>query len=729
MTSAAQQLRREDVVRRCDWLVAVVLGIGLTGVVWRDLLTGGGLVGGDVYPYFLPQKQVLAESLAAGDIPLWHDRTGLGYPLLAESQAGVFYPPNQVLYRLFDVHTAWHLAVLLHYAASYAFAWRFLRSQQLSQTAALFAAMVFVYGWFPARISLEWSIIGGVWFPLTLWLTDRLTAAPRLIAVAALGVAFATHLLAGHFALAFISQVTCVAYAVLRGGARSTQRRLAAGATAGGFVIAGIAVGMLLAAVQLLPTLELKTISQRSGAETPFDPAYGHLPPIYITQVLASWWYWHTPEIVRSGQFLTLLPWTHVAADSNVVECHLYPGLIPLVLCGSVLLRPIRRRLPSGQLLIWGILGAGTLVYATGWLLPVFGRLPGFSWFMGPGRWTIVTQLAAAVIAGHALDVWLRRRSVTARWLLTAVLLAAGLADVLRASAFPVRDAVIVESPPLQALSESWVRKELQRYPAASARLLLRGANVGNLYGVSSLPTYLGLGPATYLSEQQRYAAFPDADPSVFPSPEEEALLRERGVTHLLMVERIARPADSLELVRSGPDAFLNQVWARGGQPCWLYRFRDPPQRVFATDGGVLNEWTWVEDRPGCKVFDVTLAEAGTIGLRELMLPGWSVTVDGRAVAPVAAARGQTGGPARMQRLVAVESGAHRIRWTYRPRTFTIGASMSLAAAVVLAALALRSRRRSADPHRTGGAAGTTTSAGEHSQNTQDTQDEQDSRS
>ena len=61
---------------------------------------GGGLVGGDTYPYFLPQKIVLAESFARGELPLWHNLTGLGYPLHAESQAGVFYPTNQILYRL-----------------------------------------------------------------------------------------------------------------------------------------------------------------------------------------------------------------------------------------------------------------------------------------------------------------------------------------------------------------------------------------------------------------------------------------------------------------------------------------------------------------------------------------------------------------------------------------------------------------------------------------------------
>ena len=34
------------------------------------------------------------EALAAGRLPLWNDRLGLGFPLYAEGQIGAFYPPN-----------------------------------------------------------------------------------------------------------------------------------------------------------------------------------------------------------------------------------------------------------------------------------------------------------------------------------------------------------------------------------------------------------------------------------------------------------------------------------------------------------------------------------------------------------------------------------------------------------------------------------------------------------
>lgn len=198
-----------------EWLVAFVVGGCLSAFVWQGLVKGGGLVGGDTYPYFFPQKQTLAESFSAGRVPLWNDRTSLGYPMHAESQAGVFYPTNQILYRLFDVNTAYSVSVLLHYAFAFVFVWRFARSQWLSQTAAMFAAIVFVYGWFPVRISLEWSIIGGVWMPLSLWIVDGLLDRPSRKRWLCLTMCFAVQLLAGHFTLAFISQLTCLGFAFL----------------------------------------------------------------------------------------------------------------------------------------------------------------------------------------------------------------------------------------------------------------------------------------------------------------------------------------------------------------------------------------------------------------------------------------------------------------------------------------------------------------------------------
>ena len=148
-------------ISRRDWILAIALAVGLTVVFWWPLWTGGGIIGGDLFTYFFPQKQFYAERLAEGEIPLWHNRTGFGYPLLAESQTGVFYPPHLLLYRCFDVNTAYNLNQLLHYALTFLLTWRYAREVGLRNPGALFASLIFTYGWFPSRLCLEGAIVGG----------------------------------------------------------------------------------------------------------------------------------------------------------------------------------------------------------------------------------------------------------------------------------------------------------------------------------------------------------------------------------------------------------------------------------------------------------------------------------------------------------------------------------------------------------------------------------------
>ncbi|MCH8147499.1 MAG: hypothetical protein IH987_05820, partial [Planctomycetes bacterium] len=74
--------------------LVVAIAVGLSYVFWRDLWHGGGLIGGDLYTYFFPQKTFLVDRLRAGEFPLWNNLVGHGYPLIAESQTGALYPPN-----------------------------------------------------------------------------------------------------------------------------------------------------------------------------------------------------------------------------------------------------------------------------------------------------------------------------------------------------------------------------------------------------------------------------------------------------------------------------------------------------------------------------------------------------------------------------------------------------------------------------------------------------------
>ena len=696
----AEEVVSQRIPRTSEWLLAICLGLLLLCWQWTGLLTGGGLVGGDTYPYFFPQKQLLSEEFAAGRIPLWHDRTALGYPLLAESQGGIFYPLTQVLYRLLSVHAAWHVSLLLHYWAAYVAAWRYARSQGLRQWSALLAALVFVYGWFPARSSLEWSIIGGVWFPVCLWQTTRLLENPGLRRLSLLAAAFALHLLAGHFALAFITQLTCLAVPVchvLVVPSLSVAERWRAARTGLGWCSGALLTGLLLASVQLLPTLELRRASQRDGIRSEadrtvaFNPAYGHLPPLYVTQLAASWWYWHSPEVVQSRAMLRT-PGA-CGADTNAVEAHLYLGLLPLGLCLLALNRRIRRQLPGSGWKIWLLLSAAALIYATGWLVPVLGRLPGFGFFMGPGRYSIVSQLGLALLAGLVLDVILRRRSAVLRVGVSAAVAGITMVD-LQWSALAVSDAVVIANPPLKSLPDSWLAQTLQSEDRLSpVRVFAPGANIANLCGVSSVPQYLGLGPAAYFRTEFQAAFAMATDAEDYPGTAQAVQLDRLGVTHLLTTEPIARPAVGLQLLRSAPDAFLNRVWGRGVEPCFLYRINGSAGRLQSEPADALQQVRWLQRQPARVEFQVTTTADCVLRLADLSFPGWSVQVLNQDGVLLNAPEAKPVEEDDYHRSVTVPAGIHRVIWTYDSGSFRLGLLLSAGTLAVLLGLLLRESR------------------------------------
>ncbi len=436
------QTRREWL----GWLATCGLALGLTLVFWLPIWSGAGFVGGDIYSYFFPQKVIYSESLHAGELPLWNARAGFGYPLLAESQTGIFYPPNLVLYRMLDPHSAFHVSFLLHYFAAFVFASAAARRLGMGLLPSWLTALVYVYGWFPPRTCVEWAIICGTWLPAALWCVESFLSSRLWRYAIGLSGVLAVQLLAGHFQIAWFTLLLLTAYvparvfwfgaygkqpfATMTSSPRATPpwfgdhgQRLS---TIGGqpdsegrtlftqrfrvttLAFASMFCGLSLAAVQLLPTYELKQRSQRAEVGKEHELDFGAIPPWYWTQINQPS-HWYSPLTDREKAFRDRPPLGR--ARTNSAEAHLYFGLAPLLLVAYALGQALRRR--NRLTLFWLAVMVLSGLYTSGWLLSVTQFLPGFSYFQGVGRYGLLTTLAAAIVAGTVLDRFLRRAEVS----------------------------------------------------------------------------------------------------------------------------------------------------------------------------------------------------------------------------------------------------------------------------------------------------------------------------
>jgi hypothetical protein len=216
----------------------------------------------DFRSYHLSQAWFVARSFARGELPLWDPFTYCGMPFYANLTAQVFYPPALVAILLNNLAGGAHLLYWLelqmaaHVFLAGAFTYWLLRRLSLGQAPAVIGATVYQLGAYTASQAEHLGAIdAAAWLPLAWLCVISIGERFRWRWVAGLACALAMSLLAGFpatTAVVFISSF-------LLGAILALLRK------ASPVVLAGTAIAalwaVLLAAVQLFPTMQLSSLS------------------------------------------------------------------------------------------------------------------------------------------------------------------------------------------------------------------------------------------------------------------------------------------------------------------------------------------------------------------------------------------------------------------------------------------------------------------------------------
>lgn len=225
---------------------------------WRVVFTSHYVLPWDFRYFHLPLAELQAHALRTGQLPLWDPFSYFGRPLVANIQAQTFYPPRLLTLALNHLSGGDHLLYLLelqligHIFLAGAFTYLLLLRLGAGKAGALAAGTVYQLGGFFASQAQHLGVVnGGAWLPLA-WLgvvelRDRLT----MRGAAKVAAALALTILAGLPSLAagVIASTLLLALGaawLYRSGARVPVAALAAAAWA-----------VLLAAIQLLPSIQL----------------------------------------------------------------------------------------------------------------------------------------------------------------------------------------------------------------------------------------------------------------------------------------------------------------------------------------------------------------------------------------------------------------------------------------------------------------------------------------
>ena len=131
--------------------VAAVCGV-ILAFYYRLWLPGHILIRRDVFRFYTPIKQYMADRLLAGELPEWFPYEALGRSFIGATVTGVFHPFT-VLYLLFPAHDALRLITLLLCLVAGLGAFALSRALQVSRAGATVAGLVFACSGYVASIT------------------------------------------------------------------------------------------------------------------------------------------------------------------------------------------------------------------------------------------------------------------------------------------------------------------------------------------------------------------------------------------------------------------------------------------------------------------------------------------------------------------------------------------------------------------------------------------------
>jgi hypothetical protein len=415
VAAGAQQAAAPTDSRRADTFAVLVLA-GLVFLFFGPVLfLDHALYWGDPILGFYPAHDLWRQYVLSAHLPTWNPYIFNGLPFLADAEYSTLYP-SLLLNLVLPLHRALAVDLALHLFLAGLFTYLFLRQQRLPVAPALLGGIVFACGGYLAVRIVHVSLIRtGAWFPLLLLILARSPFPRSGRYVLALGVVLALQLLGGHAQTVLISGLLLVLFGLwtvfVGGRGRSPWNRRLLGAMGIGTLVA--LCGLVLAAAQVLPALEMAQHSDRSGGKglafaTSFSLPARQLPMLLLPNVLGN------PH--QEGYFGQWVYWEMIG----------YAGVVTFLLALLGLLASRRR-----ERLLWGTVSLLGIILAMGTDTPLYrvayAIVPTLDYFRVPARFLFWFAWGMAVLAAYGTERLLPPVQLDSPRVWRLLLIAAGL--------------------------------------------------------------------------------------------------------------------------------------------------------------------------------------------------------------------------------------------------------------------------------------------------------------
>jgi hypothetical protein len=399
---------------KTDFLAA--LGVTLLPLIYFFPATRGNLIisPDDGVIFNIPIRVAVANLIHAGSLPLWNPYMFSGMPLFGAAQAGVLFPLNW-FYLLFSIPVATNLMMLSTYMVAALGAYLYARRSGSSIAGALATSLIWQWSAFMVAKMGQTNVVQtAALLPWVLWAVDGYGMSGKRTRGVLLAVLIALQIFAGHQQTFAYSFLLAAAYAVVMARVSASRER-----NSYLWSLAFLTAGVALAAVQLLPTVELLRNSLRATASYDFFSSFS-LPRRFVLTFFA-------PFIMGGGDGgLFRAPYIGPAFVGEYIA---YVGAATIMLAIVALLLK-----PDTRTKFWAFVVVVCLALAFGRFLPLnlyklVYYVPILNLFRVPARHLMEVEFALAVLAGRGLTAIAASRSETKT--LRAVVIAGGLVFLL----------------------------------------------------------------------------------------------------------------------------------------------------------------------------------------------------------------------------------------------------------------------------------------------------------
>ena len=262
-----------DIVALLVWTVAIA------AFFWKVVGLRGALFYFDITEINYSYRAFFAEELQAGRFSRWHPGLYCGLPLYSESQAGYLHPLKYLLYPWLATWQALNLDTVLSIWLTGVGTYLWLR-RHVGPAGALTGAAVLGLGGFTWAHLIHTSMINALAsLPFVVWGLEWSWETERLRGSVLGGLALACQVFAGHLQDALFTVVLVILYGLYRA---ATERRFKARVLVMAMALMLVGEGVLISAVQWVPSKELLDRSPRANGLAWGDLIYGSWHPELI---------------------------------------------------------------------------------------------------------------------------------------------------------------------------------------------------------------------------------------------------------------------------------------------------------------------------------------------------------------------------------------------------------------------------------------------------------------